>query len=162
MITHSTRSQSTDHFEPRPFQQAILDIVSETPDDRKIYWISDTRGNTGKTQLARYLCSSRNDVLYISGTGKDLEHAVARMVKKGKPPQIILFDIWFGAKPFDYGTIEGIKDGLFFSSRYRSHTVIFDKPHVFIFSNLKPELRNCSSEDRWIVYSIDEQYNLTV
>lgn len=140
----------------RPFQQDILDIAKSEPCDRTLYWFYEEQGNTGKTVLAEYLHIFHGAII-TGGTSSDMRHAVSRWQEiTGKNPIIIIVNLARSDR-FDISSakgIESIKDGLFFSGKYESAMVhSFEKPHVFVFANVKPDI-TLFSLDRWQIYKI--------
>lgn len=139
----------------QPWQNAVIDICDGDRDPRKIYWFYDYAGNTGKTQLAKYLVVKKN-ALVLSGKGSDMKYGVIKYIEKnnGIAPKIIIFDIPRCCKDFiSYQGIEEVKNGLFFSSKYESDMCIYNPPHVICFANDMPALDKLS-KDRWALYDI--------
>ena len=62
------------------WQQDVVDIVSGKPDDRSIYWYWETKGNVGKTALAKYLVVKHN-AMVVSGTVADIKYCIASAKK---------------------------------------------------------------------------------
>ena len=55
-----------------------------------------------------------------------------------------------------YTAVEQFKNGRFFCGKYESKTMCFPSPHVIIFANIKPKIRNENNEltlsmDRWVI-----------
>ena len=147
----------------RPFQEDILNIAKSQPCDRTLHWIYEERGNTGKTILAEYLHIFHGAII-TGGSAEDMKHAVARWQEiTGKNPIIIIVDLARSDR-FDISSakgIESIKNGLFFSGKYESAMVhAVNKPHVFIFANVKPD-EALFSLDRWQIHLIKDLYLLT-
>jgi len=53
----------------------------------------------------------------------------------------------------NYSAIESIKDGLATSAKYESTQLVFNSPHVFIFSNDLPQVHKLTL-DRWKIFTI--------
>ena len=69
---------------------------------------------------------------------------------------IVIFDVpRDNGNKVSYKSIESIKNGVIFSSKYESGYKIFNSPHVIVFANCEPEYSSLSS-DRWVVKNIDE------
>lgn len=118
---------------------------------REIFWFWEPRGNWGKTKLAMHMVDYMGALL-VGGAKKDALCAVAAVVKERGVP-IVIFDLPRGEKP-DYRAIEAIKNGIFFSAKYESGMCRFNRPHVIVFSNQPPDLRDRDGEetlspDRW-------------
>ena len=141
---------------PRPFQQQILDLIKEEPDDRTIYWFWESQGNVGKTALARHICIKNPNALYLTGKAADMKYAVFNMVEAGVDIKVVLIDLTRTSKDFTgstYQGIEEIKNGIFFNNKYESKMCIFNPPHIICFANWEPNM-NMLSEDRWEVIEI--------
>ena len=125
-------------------------------DDRSIYWIYESVGNTGKTKLAEYL-HIYHGAIVTGGAASDMKHAVKRWQEiAGHYPMIIIVDVARSDR-FTLASakaLESIKNAFFFSGKYESGMAhARDKPHVIVFSNREPRLANFSS-DRWKVAEI--------
>lgn len=130
------------------YQKFILDIIKEKPDNRTIYWFYNKDGNVGKTTLSKYM-SHHFNAINIDGNKKDILYAAAEAKS-----YIYLIDLPRSSKNHvSYTGIEAIKNGYYFSGKYESKMIIRNPPHVFIFSNYLPEIKNLSL-DRWQIYEI--------
>lgn len=143
--------------ELRPFQQQILDMMETEPDDRKVYWFYDLNGNTGKTSLAKSLCIRYpNKVLYMGGKAADCKYGITSFLESGNDLKMVIFDYVRTSEGFvSYEAIESIKNGIFFNTKYESKMIVFDCPHVVIFSNFRPETEKLSA-DRWEIINLTE------
>lgn len=134
------------------WQKEIVAIINEEPDPRKIYWYIDKEGGKGKSELCRYLCLE-HDAILLAGKSGDMKYGIMKYnEKRGYYPEVILIDL---PRTFDnnylcYTGIEEIKNGMFFNTKYESDMVIFNRPHIIIFSNTKPDKDNLSL-DRWVI-----------
>ncbi len=135
--------------ELRPWQQELLDKLSDEPDDRTVNWFVDHKGGAGKTAMARYLIV-KHDAVYLSGKAADCFFAIAAYKEeKGTGPRIVILDYPRVMEKFvSFAAIEKIKDGVFFSGKYESKTLIMNSPHVIVFSNFDPDYSNFT-DDRW-------------
>lgn len=141
-----------EHLRPEQLKIAEKFIEREDPlFGRKIFWYWEDQGNWGKSILATYMIDQMG-AFEVSGANSDILCGVQRMIENsGKCPPIIIFDIpRVNNNHVSYQAIEQIKNGKFFSGKYESGMVRFNKPHIVIFSNEKPELDKLSA-DRWIV-----------
>lgn len=137
----------------KPWQNWVKEQILLKPNDRKILWLWEEAGNTGKTAMARYICQ-HFEAIYLNGKGSDAKYAVATMVGKGKPLDVVVFGYPRSAAEYvSYGCIEEIKDGIFFNSKYESGMVMYNSPHVIVFSNMEPDYTKMS-QDRWDVQHI--------
>jgi hypothetical protein len=134
----------------RTWQSDLNALIEEDPDDRKIIFVVDTAGNTGKSWLTRYWFSNRDDVQMLS-TGKRDDLCYAVDVTK----RVFCFDIpRKSMEYFQYPVAEKLKDQIIFSSKYKSQTKILPhKVHVVVFCNEEPD-RTMMTSDRYKVIHI--------
>lgn len=107
-------------------------------DDRKILFVVDPRGNTGKTWFATWLMVNKGAAICTDIC------AVTSDVKKiynGEDEYVVL-DIWRSMK-LNYKVIEWIKDG----------GVRWDPPKVMVMMNVMPD-RTKLSRDRYDIFEI--------
>lgn len=133
------------------WQKELIEMLEKPPHDRKIYWYYDTVGGVGKSAFAKHLVMKDPErVLVVGGTHKDAYYAVAQMKEKtGFGPRVVIFDIERSkGNKVSYTGLEGLKNGLFFSSKYESGMVLMNVPHLIVFANVEPEYENLSA-DRW-------------
>lgn len=135
------------------WQKRIIEETKIWPaDDRKITWVVDTVGNSGKTSLARHLVLTRPlNVYYVSmGKNTDILYGVTEFVKsKHTDLELVIFDVPRCVEGhISYNAIEQIKNGIWFSSKYEGGTQVINPPHIVIFANFFPDTDKLS-EDRW-------------
>ena len=122
----------------KPWQSDIWAILHSQPDDRKIIFIIDPQGGSGKTWLQRYLLSHlpRRCQVLSSGKRDDVAHAI------DDSKDVFLFNIPRGGMDYlNYTVLEQIKDKMVFSPKYNSRTKIFrTNTHVIVFCNEEPNL----------------------
>ncbi len=142
-----------DYFEnktPYLWQQNIIDMLDTIPDERKVYWYWDVKGNIGKSALTRHLLLHYN-VLAVSGNARDIKCAYARRIDDKVPVDMVILDIPRSSfNNISYKSIEEIKNGFFFSSKYESKSYVFNIPHLIVFANSAPDI-SMLSRDRWII-----------
>ncbi len=139
----------------KPFQQEIINLIKEEPDDRKIYWYWDEEGNMGKTSLAKHICLNYN-ALYVQGKGNDIKNAVCSFIEK-QDLDICIFGFPKSYEEYvSYDALESIKDGIFFNGKYESKMCLMNSPHIIVFSNFYPNTSKLS-EDRWVIKDINPQ-----
>lgn len=133
----------------RPFQRELLDLLDDDPDPRKCYWITDDKGGTGKSTLARYLCLEKEAILLDEGRGRDTLFGYGGQ-------RIVLIDLPRDAdqeSPDLYSNIERLKNAHYYSAKYAGEMRIYKIPHVIVFANWRPNTTKLSS-DRWIIWEI--------
>lgn len=121
---------------------------------RKIWWFWEPDGSWGKTQMSKYFLDNRKCTV-VSGKNNDCIYAVAEYIEEnGEGPEIIIFDVpRANCGTISYQAAEKLKDGLAFSSKYKSLILRFNTPHVLIFANEPPET-NRFSADRWNIVQL--------
>lgn len=137
---------------PRPGWQADLAArMAGDPDPRKIDFIVDDVGNSGKSWMCQYALTTHPDKCQVLCLGKrdDLAHAI-------KPDcSIFMIDIPRGNMQYlQYSVLEMLKNRLVFSPKYNSQMKILGTvPYVVVFSNEQPE-RSALSRDRFNIINI--------
>jgi hypothetical protein len=143
--------KALDVEKPRGWQLQVLDIVKTIPDERTIHWFWEPKGNVGKSTLCKYLAVKMN-ALMLTGKRADMFHMLAKYPKK-RIPKIFCVDCPSSMQDYiDYGAIEQIKNGLVFSNE--GTLLVFNCPHVIVFSNSEPD-RETMSADRWNIVRIN-------
>lgn len=133
------------------WQEECEKMILSAKGGRVIWWFYEETGGVGKTDLCRYMVI-KHKALVVGGRAQDMKCAIASMKIK---PKIIILNISRNGS-ISYNGIEQVSDGLFFSSKYESEMVIFNKPIIVVFANREPDY-SCMSNDRWRVYRIEEQ-----
>lgn len=138
-----------------PWQQQVVNLIKEEPNDRTINWYYEIYGNSGKSALVKYLCYNHGAII-LSNKGSDMKYMIVKYYEKHhKYPEIIIIDIprSIDLQYFSYTAVEEIKNGCFFSSKYECEQVLMNSPHILVFSNEEPEYSKMSN-DRWNVNKI--------
>jgi len=139
--------------ELRPFQQRIIDIISEEPDDRVINWFWDEDGNIGKTSLLKYCIVHHNALPCIGGKFSDIMNLIFN--NDMDMCSVVMFNIPRANKGcVSYASLEAIKDGLIVNTKYETGHKIFNPPHIIVFANFPPSCEEELSADRWKVVEI--------
>lgn len=137
-----------------PWQEEIYERLQGRPDSRIIDVLVDTQGNIGKSAFCKYLCWHLK--IPVLGWGKtgDLLHLVSKLPNKSA----YIFDL-SRSKPQDWArddiaaAMEGIKNGLFLNTKYECAQVIMNTPHIWIFTNIIPNISSMS-RDRWRIWKV--------
>nr|WAE43157.1 MAG: replication associated protein [Cressdnaviricota sp.] len=143
----------------RPWQQTIVNIVESDTSDRTVHWFWETEGNYGKTVLCKYLVH-HHDAIVLSGKNADCLYAIQQFVEtNGYYPSLCIFDIPRDSmEQISYTAIEKVKDGIFFSGKFKSGMVMGNSPVVIVFAN-EPPNENRLSGDRWNVCNLRGESN---
>jgi len=152
-MPEQVRDPWDDITQPYTWQQRVLDKIENPPEDRTIHWYWSDDGCTGKSTLAKHLVL-KHDALMVGGKAADAKTAIAGMRVK---PKIVIMDVPRCVEHISYTALEEIKNGLFFSSKYESQMVTFNKPHLFVFANIPPATDKLS-QNRWgDVYEVNKE-----
>lgn len=131
-----------------PWQKEVEDIVKAEPDDRTIHWIWDPEGNTGKSQLCKYLSAKWNSML-LNGKQNDILYMCAQ-----HEAQAYLFDLTRAQQDYvQYHSMEILKNGCYMTGKYEGDKVLRHSPHIFVFANFPPKM-SALSADRWSIAEI--------
>lgn len=97
------------------WQQDVLDILKDKPNDRTIHWIYDYRGCKGKTTLCKYIFTHYKDVIVTGGRECDMFNGIVKYQELNNSlPKIVLIDIPRSKENFvSWSGIEKIKDMFF-------------------------------------------------
>lgn len=135
--------------EPYGWQDTVMNIINNDPDERSIYWFWEPYGNVGKTTLCKYLVVKHNAQV-LCGKSTDMFH---RLTKVNEITLVVIDVPRVSSGYINYAAIEQIKNGLIYSGKYEGAQLVFDSPHVIVFANVEPDYSTLSM-DRWQVYDI--------
>lgn len=131
------------------WQQMFIEMLNKF-EERKIYWFFEEHGGVGKTDLCRYM-ALKYKALIIGGKASDMKCAIAQMEIK---PKICILNVPRASNGYvSYQGLEEVSDGLFFSGKYESGMVIFNRPIMIVFANEPPDVSKMSL-DRWVIHKI--------
>lgn len=135
------------------WQSKVEDLALSPPDDRKIYWYWEEKGNVGKSAFVKYMIVKHGALYCCGGKYSDIMNLVFNQdMDKCK---CILFDIPRANKGnISYASLESIKNGLVCNTKYETGVKVFNSPHVIVFANFPPEDQDQLSEDRWVINNI--------
>ena len=136
--------------------QLLSEIDHLRSDDRKIVWVMDTKGGSGKTWFTKYMyhLDQEGTAWLQNGKTHDLIKAI---VDQASCLKLVLFDLCrSNEERINWDVIERVKNGMIMSTKYEVETTIIDSPTVICFANFEPELKRLSL-DRWVVYEIIDQ-----
>lgn len=126
----------------RPYQQVLVDRLALPPCDRKIIFVVDTVGNTGKTWFTKKYFSLFPDSVQQLSVGKRDDIAFA--INESK--RIFFFDLPRSSSEFlQYTVLEQLKNGAVMSNKYQSRNKTLEHvPHVVVFMNERPDMSKLS------------------
>lgn len=144
----------------RPWQQTIVDSASEY-DPRRIDLVLDTRGNQGKSALCAYLrCHKIGRGIPFCNDYRDLLRMVMDMPKA--PLYIIDMPRAISKERLNqlWSAIETVKSGYAYDDRYHFKEMDFDRPRIWVFTNVPPDTTMLSI-DMWKFWEISSEGVLT-
>jgi len=125
--------------------------------DRQIVWVLDYIGSSGKSKFVKNVCFRDDNACKLPfGTASQIRSAVVTM----GPKRIYFLDIPRTIEEAELNSIisavEDIKNGFVTAAMYGKYaTLMFDIPHIIIFSN-QPCPTSSMSRDRWKIYDINQ------
>lgn len=137
------------------WERSIYDKLITEPDPRKIIWLYDHIGNSGKTTFSKWLYQNLHGVIVLSGNASDMKNGIIEYFEvKKELPSIVIMNIPRTKKGFmSWCGIEEIKDMFFFSGKYHGGFVCGKPPALICFANHPPDVKKVSL-DRWEIYEI--------
>lgn len=137
--------------------QSHLKKISQKFDLRTIDLIYDPTGNAGKSLFSEHmeLVGLAEEVPPYRLMDDIFQWVCSRPIKK-----CYIFDLPRGMKKDKlgdfYSGIEVIKNGVAYDRRYSAKKIRFDRPRVFVFTNMLPQF-DLMSKDRWHVWIVKEE-----
>jgi hypothetical protein len=134
----------------RTWQEELSQLLNRPPDDRKINFVVDLVGNTGKTWFAHYYKRLHKDVqVLLPGKKSDLAYCIntsSRVIfldaPRCKQNEFIFYDF-----------LEEMKNGYIFSGKYESRFKMLRKLHVVVLMNERPDMDKLSI-DRYNIITL--------
>ena len=135
-----------------PWQEKLDKVLQEEPNDRTIYWIWESAGNTGKSSYVKYQVIKHKAIFCDGGKKADLINLVFNTDMD--VVNTIIWDLPRSAgSNVSYNTLESVKNGLVCNTKYETGVKAFNSPHVVVFANVPPDTSQLS-QDRWVVLEI--------
>jgi len=135
------------------WQKNIIKMMDEEPDDRKVYWFYENKGNIGKSQFIKY-CIVKHKVLFCNG-GKMSDIMNLVFNQNMNECNCVMFDIPRANEGIvSYSALESIKNGMVCNTKYETGTKIFNSPHLICFANFPPKDIDKLSADRWVITNL--------
>lgn len=136
----------------KPWQEDLVNVVTQEPHPRKIHWIWSQQGETGKSTMATYLGVKYGATVLELCKNHDLKHILAK-----SPTKTVIFDLTRtteGVLVGLYSLAEQLKNGRITSGKYDGSVVYFPRPHVIFFANFPPDMKAWSA-DRYCIWEIN-------
>lgn len=138
-------------MKPNKLQRHILDIIEQKPDNRKVHWIYDNLGKSGKSYIAKYIQLIKETYYITGGKQNDILYGY-----DGQP--IIIIDLartYADNLDHIYTIIENFKNGQYLSTKYETKQKLFKIPHIIVMANFKPDTSKLSL-DRWNILDVED------
>lgn len=150
-----------DELQFHPWQKFLFEELKQEPDDRKVHWFWEKTGKAGKSKFAKMMAHKYHSIV-VCGAAKDMFNGIFNYKEEhGHYPRCVFVDISRDGPSCNYGALECIKNGLVFNAKYVSQQMIFNAPHVIVFSNDPPNLKKMSA-DRWFVKEIGKNLDVWI
>jgi len=140
----------------RPWQKEVYDkLMKQT--DRRILFVQDKHGNSGKSHLAKYIRNTHgSDVFYCrGGKAHDIIHAFSKGDYK-----IAIFDYARNKQPqyFAWDIFEELKDGCVSSGKYDSDMfwLGYSVKIVVLTNHDVHDHKHLLTYDRWQIVDLDD------
>lgn len=140
-----------DAFPLRQWQEDINQVLNREADRRKIVFVVDLVGNSGKSWYSHYYCSLHDDAQVLLPSKKaDMAFALKATTRvlfidapRSKQGEFIQYDF-----------LEDVKNGYVFSPKYESHSKYMqNKVHVVVMMNEMPDMSKLS-QDRYHIIEV--------
>ena len=155
--------------ELRSWQKGLLDFLKfglgdKVFRDRKIIWVEDQVGNTGKSFFQKYLRIGQRDITVRKLPVSTVDRLISAVTKIVKSDKIDLFMINLTRTQGEeqsfkdlFAAIEDIKDGYIADTMYGKYNeCVFESPLIIIFANCSlTDYEQYLSKDRWLPVVID-------
>ena len=148
----------------RTWQKEVLRRLDEEPHPRRIVWVYDKYGDSGKSALCKYLMVTDPESCYVvnqMGGMSNFATIIQTAMQSRWNGKVMLIDLARDSQEKAiYEPLESLKNGVVTATKYRGSTMVFDNPHVVVFANFEPDYKRVSV-DRWAesVIVIDEDHD---
>lgn len=139
-----------DH-ELRPWQQNLKTKLELEPDRRKVIFIVDEVGNSGKSWFAHYYTKLIGETCQVMLPGRKADMAYA--LKPGLKVFFLDAPRSKQGEYIQYDFLEDLKNGYVFSTKYESRIKKYEPMHIVVNMNENPD-RTKLSADRYDIIQI--------
>jgi len=156
-------------FQPKPWHEK-LEFWIHQQTNRKVYWIYDPVGQSGKTDWTRHKMITESDkIAFLKSVGK-VADASLNLVEKwnsGWRGNTIIYDMprTLSDRESIFEFIECCKDGMFTSGKYKSCSVPTHYMHVVVLANFLPMMKGRNGQDtlsldRWSIWEMTPEKDI--
>lgn len=153
-------NQELPNIAPRYLKEWQLTVIQKLmkQDQRKVLFVVDEVGNSGKSELTKWMLCRLNAFVSNGGKTNDLMHIHAK-----KKHEYSVFDMARVNNPdyYPWNFIEMLKNGWFQTTKYDGQTVVCGVQKVVMFMNQEPPL-NKFSEDRYDIFRITDEMRIQI
>lgn len=149
-----------------PFQKSILEWSTRPMDSRTVNCLFCPDGNIGKSTLVGFMDHQRIAVsIPAMNDFKEMMRLLFNKTEafykiKREYPKLFVIDMPRAYKKDKlcglFSAIEKLKDGYMCDDRYNFRDLWIPSPHVWVFTNDKPN-SDYLSKDRWIIWVVQEK-----
>jgi Putative viral replication protein len=144
---HKPKHEVTAH-PLKPWQAELYSKLILPAHERKIQFIIDLKGDTGKSWFARYYMSMHPETtqIVVPGRKQDMAYIIKEDTK------VFFFDCPRSKQGefIQYDFLEELKNGMIFSTKYESRVKYLATPHIVVLMNEHPDMSKLSS-DRYCI-----------
>ena len=132
------------------WQQELQALLVLDPCDRKVIFVVDRKGNSGKTWFAKYYLQLNPTDTQVLKFAKhaDMAYALETHIRV-----LFLNCSRQQVEYMNFDFLESVKDGMVFSTKYESVVKTLDKVHVVVLMNEMPDMSKLS-DDRYHIIKI--------
>jgi hypothetical protein len=140
------------------WQQLLHNELAREVDKRKIFFLVDAIGNSGKSWFVKYYHQLHGDksILLQPGKRNDMGYIFYKASLDASRRVVFIDCKRSEAELLDYRFLESLKDGWMQNGKYNSTTFYFKVPHVVVMMNEMPDVTKLST-DRYHIHSIDRR-----
>ena len=161
-------------MELRQWQKELFEFIVRNKNnpiirERKIIWVEDNKGCTGKSRFQKWLRLGQRDLIARKLPVSTVERLISAVTKLTQEQEVDLFMINLTRSQGEeqsfkdlFSAIEEIVDGYCVDVMYGKYIeAIFDPPLIIVFTNERiSNYLNYLSKDRWVRLVIDSDKNL--
>jgi len=135
------------------WQNDLTQTLALPPCDRKVIFVVDKEGNTGKTWFAKNYTKHHSDAQFMEPSKKaDMAYALQDTLR------VLFINVTRTSDSnnldYLYSFVESVKDGMVFSPKYESRMKYYDKVHVVVMMNMQPNM-DLLSADRYDIIELN-------
>ena len=137
--------------------------------ERKIIWVEDIKGCTGKSKFQKWLRLGQREVIARKLPVSSVERLISAVTKLTREQEVDLLMINLTKTKGEnqsledmFAAIEDIKDGYIVDTMYGKYVeAIFESPLILVFTNDKLDKHISKlSKDRWLRLYINSDYSI--